>query len=124
VAAGQGAKVQIEGKDGAGLDASVSAVTDAASGAGKVAELQLALPDGAQRPAFGSAAQVTLSVAQHDGVLIIPQKAVRTAGTRRFVEYMDGLNRRIADVQVGISSGDQVEVTGGLTEGQSVLVSQ
>jgi RND family efflux transporter MFP subunit len=122
IAAGQEATVLPEGKDAQPLPATVAAVGPAESGVGLSATLQLLLPEGAPRPNFGTAAQISVKVSTKDNVLLVPEKAVRTAGTRRYVEYMDGSNRRIADVQVGIASGGEVEVVSGLQEGQTVLV--
>ena len=57
-----------------------------------------------------------------DGVVVIPKKALHTAGSRRYVQYMAGGARKTVDVTVGISSATDVEITGGLSEGQLVLV--
>jgi RND family efflux transporter MFP subunit len=121
---GQGASILLEGKDQTPIPASVLGVVPADSGVGSQAQLQLQLPEGASKPAFGASGQVTVNVQSKDNVLIVPAKAVRSAGNRRYVEYMDGSTRRIADVQVGITSGNDVEILSGLNEGQVVLVSQ
>jgi HlyD family secretion protein len=121
---GQGASILLEGKDQTPIPASVLAVVPADSGVGSQARLQLQLPEGAAKPAFGASGQVTVNVQSKDSVLIVPAKAVRSAGNRRYVEYLDGSTRRIVDVQVGITSGNDVEILSGLSEGQVVLVSQ
>jgi multidrug resistance efflux pump len=119
---GQEATVLPEGKGAQAMSGSVVWVGDSGTGAGQAAQIQLAVPDNATRPAFGSSAQVTVKVGTKDNVLLVPEKAIRSAGSRRYVEYMDGSNRRIADVQVGVVSGGQAEVVSGLQEGQTVLV--
>jgi RND family efflux transporter MFP subunit len=120
----QSAVIKAEGKDGATYAGAVTGVGASETGVGTTAELMLGLPDGTPPPAFGTSVQVTVTVGTKEGVLIVPQKAVRSAGTRRFVEYMDGPTRRIADVQLGATAGDDVEITSGLKEGQVVLVTQ
>jgi HlyD family secretion protein len=121
---GQGASYLLEGKDQTAIAASVLAVVPSDSGIGSQAQLQLELPEGAPKPAFGANGQVTVNVQSKDNVLLVPAKAIRSAGNRRYVEYLDGSTRRIADVQVGISNGTDVEILSGLSEGQVVLVSQ
>ncbi len=121
---GQSAIVQLEVKDSQPIPATVAAVTAAENGLGSVAQLQLSLPEGAPQPAFGATGQASVTVQTKENVLLVPQKAVRSAGNRRYVEFMDGTNRRIADVQVGTTSGTEVEIVGGLTEGQMVIVPQ
>jgi RND family efflux transporter MFP subunit len=121
VQAGQGVTVVVEGKNGASMPATIAEVITTEAGL-PVAVVQLQVPEGMPRPAFGTNVQLAVSVQAKENVLLIPQKAVRTAGSRRYVEYVDGTNRRIADVQTGIASGADVEVLSGLTEGQTVLV--
>jgi RND family efflux transporter MFP subunit len=124
IAIGQDAAVQFEAKDSTPVSASVTEVGPGGSGGGPAAVLRFVLPENVLAPAFGTAAQVSINVSTKENVLLVPQKAVRSAGTRRYVEYMDGNNRRVADVQVGIASGPDVEVVSGLSEGQVVLISQ
>jgi hypothetical protein len=52
----------------------------------------------------------------------VPQRAVRISGQRRYVEYLEGENRRTADVSLGISGLSDVEVVRGVREGQLILL--
>jgi multidrug resistance efflux pump len=70
----------------------------------------------------GTPAQVSVILSQKDNVVLLPRKAVKSAGARRYVEQMNGTSRRLIDVQVGISSGDDIEIVTGLMPGESVLV--
>ena len=63
-----------------------------------------------------------VTLREKDNVLIIPQKAIRSAGARRFVEVVDGQNRTMTDVEIGIVSNGQAEVISGLRQDQIVLV--
>ncbi len=73
---------------------------------------------------LGMLARVTIVVQKKDGVLIVPAKAVKTVGKRRFVEYMDGSLRRSANVEVGVVTDTDAEIVSGLTEGQVILSGQ
>jgi membrane fusion protein (multidrug efflux system) len=116
---GQNATIQLDGVQDP-VSASVVAVGNAQNGAGRVALLQPTWP-GDPVP-LGTAARVAVTVQEKQDVLLVPQKAVRSTGTRNYVQYMDGLIRRNANVEVGVSSGDMVEIVSGLTEGQLVVV--
>ncbi|MBI4494747.1 MAG: HlyD family efflux transporter periplasmic adaptor subunit [Chloroflexi bacterium] len=120
LAVGQAATVQLEGMEGAPLSASVASLAATDSGLGPVALLQVAWPT--ERPLLGTAAQVVVTVQQKDSALLVPQRAVHSAGPRRYVEYLEGASRRLADVQVGITTAGQAEILSGLSEGQQVLL--
>ncbi len=59
--------------------------------------------------------QITLQV--KPDVLIVPNGAVRTVGKRRFVEYLDGEIKRSRNVELGIVTDQETEITSGLQEG-------
>lgn len=120
VSTGQKATVQLDGDAGPPLDGSVLNVGKPDSQGGPVAQLQVAWPK--SPPVFGATAQVVLAVQEKDNVLLVPRKALRTAGTKQYVEYMDGGSRKVADVQIGIIGDDDVEVLSGLKDGQTILV--
>lgn len=103
------------------LNASVLGVTTAPFGGGQVALLSVQWPSAS--PPFGTAAQVQITIQEKQDALLVPRRAIRSAGTKSYVEYMDGTIRRIASVQVGLVSDDAVEVMSGLSEGQIVVVS-
>jgi macrolide-specific efflux system membrane fusion protein len=119
VQVGQKASVRLAGTDGDPLSASVVEITKASDGAMQSALLEVAWPTA--RPGYGKSAQVAITVAQKEDTLLVPKRAVRSAGARRYVEYLEGANRRTATVQVGIVSPSDVEILSGLTEGQLVL---
>jgi HlyD family secretion protein len=121
VAAGQDATVQLEGAgDGDALPGRVLQVAAAPSGVGRVAYVYVEWPG--DPPIFGRGAQVIATLSQHDDVLLVPEKAVRSNGARRYVEYVTGTNRKVVDVEVGITGGGSVEILRGLSEGQTVTV--
>ncbi len=70
----------------------------------------------------GELATMTALLAAADDVLLLPAAAVRDYQGRTFVviETADGSRRR-ADVQVGISDGLLLELSAGVTEGETVV---
>jgi multidrug efflux pump subunit AcrA (membrane-fusion protein) len=118
---GQKAHLVLDGQTATPLDATLVSVTpNQAAGVGRTATLQVIWPK--DPPAIGTTAQVTIIAQNKDGVLLVPKKAVRSAGTRRFVQYISGSSRKVANVEVGITSDDVAEIVSGLTEGQVVVV--
>jgi multidrug resistance efflux pump len=118
---GQKAHVVVDGTDSTPIDATLSSIAaNTAAGVGRTAALQVSWPKGT--PAIGAVAQVSIVLQNKDNVLLVPKKSVRSAGARKFVQYMSGSNRKVANVEVGIISGDMAEIISGLTEGQVVVV--
>lgn len=118
---GQTAHVVLDGPGSTPVDATlVSVAPNTTAGVGKTAMLKVTWPDKA--PAIGATAQVSIVTQHKDGVLLVPKKAVRSAGTRKFVQYVSGSSRKVANVEVGIVSSDMAEIVSGLTEGQVVIV--
>ena len=70
---------------------------------------------------MGMLARVQVTLQVKDNVLMVPNGAVRTVGKRRFVEYMDGEIKRSRNVEIGIVTDANTEVTSGLTEGMVIL---
>ncbi|MGH2354751.1 MAG: HlyD family efflux transporter periplasmic adaptor subunit [Chloroflexota bacterium] len=121
LAVGQPATVQLEVGDGQPIDASVAALSEG-EGVARTAQFQVSWAEGAA-PALGSTTKVAVTLQQKEDVLLVPEKAIRSAGDRRYVEHMDDGRRRLVDVEVGIIGGGDAEIVSGLTEGQLVLVS-
>lgn len=65
-----------------------------------------------------------LLVDRRENVITLPRKAIVSAGGQSMVYYQDsdGL-RSIKEVQVGLQTKDTVEITGGLSEGDLVILS-
>jgi len=79
-------------------------------------------PDGVLPPAAN--VTVTVTTRQHKHVLVIPHEALRTDGSLNYVYVVQGdhLVRTPVQLSGGIVTLTQVEVTGGLTEGQKVAL--
>lgn len=118
---GQKAHIIVDGSDSTPIDATLTSLAaNTAAGVGRTATLQVSWPKAA--PAIGTVAQVSIVLQNKDNVLLVPKKSVRSAGARKFVQYMSGSSRKVANVEVGIVAGDMAEILSGLTEGQVVVV--
>lgn len=73
---------------------------------------------------MGMLARVQVTLQIKPNVLIVPNGAVRTVGKRRFVEYLDGEIKRSRNVELGIVTDQDTEVTSGLQEGMEILAGQ
>ena len=120
LATGQRAVVRLEAGEGGEFDASVDTILEGENGVGRTAQLTALWPE--PSPTIGTPVQVIVTLREKDNVLLIPQKSIRSAGARRFVEVVDGQNRTMADVEIGIVSNGQAEVISGLRQDQLVLV--
>jgi RND family efflux transporter MFP subunit len=74
-------------------------------------------------PDVGHLAQVTIVTQQKDDVLLIPNAALRRFGTRKYVQTIgpDG-RRRDVDVETGMVTETETEITSGLRAGAKVIV--
>jgi multidrug efflux pump subunit AcrA (membrane-fusion protein) len=120
VAVGQVASVILEGAPDTEYTAVIVALASGPGGVGQSAQLQVNWQG--SPPLYGLAAQAGVTLQEKSDVLLVPQRAVRTSGQRRYVEYLDGDSRRTADVALGISGISEVEVIRGVREGQLILV--
>jgi multidrug efflux pump subunit AcrA (membrane-fusion protein) len=124
VVSGQKANVTLatDGPTSPPLTASVVNVTPAKNGAAPTADFQVDWGE-AGPPIVGMPVEVSVIVQEKPSALVVPKAALRQAGTRSFVEVLDGTLRKITNVQVGITASDQVEIVSGLNAGQVVLLS-
>ena len=118
VAVGQAATIQ--GAAGGSPTAAIVGLSEAPGGIGKIAQLQVdwSVP----APSFGTPVQVMFTVREKANTLLVPNRAVRSSGQRRYVEYMDGDTRRTIDVGVGIVGASDTELLTGVREGQVIVV--
>ncbi|HEY3081350.1 MAG TPA: HlyD family efflux transporter periplasmic adaptor subunit [Chloroflexota bacterium] len=72
--------------------------------------------------ALGQLAQVTVITQQKEDILLIPNTAMRRFGNRRYVQVLVDGRRRDVDVETGLVTETETEVTKGLKEGQIVIV--
>lgn len=72
---------------------------------------------------LGQLAQVTIITQQKDDIILIPNTAVRRFGNRKYVQVLGADGRRQdKDVEIGLVTETDTEITKGLREGERVIV--
>ncbi|MBX6771622.1 MAG: efflux RND transporter periplasmic adaptor subunit [Chloroflexi bacterium] len=127
VAVGQAVSLGVDVLPGQTLTGRIAAVPGGltgrpAPGADQSVQIEVSWPAGAAtRVQIGMLARGSILVRQKPDALLVPLRAIKTVGDRKFVEYMDGQIRRAQNVEVGIVSDEYAEVVSGLREGQVIL---
>jgi HlyD family secretion protein len=80
-------------------------------------------PDSDARVKVGMTANLTITTAKKDGVLLVPNTALLPKGAGHVVQVLnaDGKTTRDVDVQTGLTDGTNTEITSGLNEGDKVV---
>jgi HlyD family secretion protein len=78
--------------------------------------------DGSVRP--GMTANLAVTIAEHQNVLTLPLRAVKTQGSQKTVTVLAKGQQIQTPVGTGLSNGTSVEVTNGLQEGDIVVLNQ
>jgi len=115
---GQRAQIQIEGRTDEPWEATIMST---ANGADESPSAVLQVLWGDSPAEMGSSVQVVVTLREKADALIVPQRAIKSAGSRRYVETLEGAERRMVDVEVGILGAVDAEIVRGLREGQVVL---
>lgn len=71
------------------------------------------------RPGMGVTLRIT--TVEKKGALFVPARAVKNAGSQKFVIQMQNGQRREVVVEVGVTTGNQTEIVSGLHEGDQVV---
>jgi RND family efflux transporter MFP subunit len=72
---------------------------------------------------LGQLAQVTIITQQKDNIILIPNTAVRRFGNRKYVQVLGADGRRQdKDVEIGLVTETETEITKGVREGERVIV--
>jgi HlyD family secretion protein len=79
-------------------------------------------PGGDARVKVGMTANLTITTATKDNVLLVPNSALLPKGAGRAVQMpnADGTTREV-EVQTGLTDGTQTEILGGLSAGDQVV---
>ncbi len=83
-------------------------------------DVTIDVPDAAIRPGMTGTANVI--IASKQGVLTVPNLAIRNQGGRRFVQVVRNGKAEDADVTFGIANDSVTEVTSGLQDGDQVVL--
>ncbi|OXM50545.1 RND transporter [Amycolatopsis thailandensis] len=124
VKAGQKATVTLNSSPDKPVQATVSSVdlTPTTSGSVVSYKTKLTLTDPPEGLRPGQSASVVVTVAEAQNALSVPAAAVRTTGSRNVVTVRENGQETQRQVQVGIRGESTVQITSGLTEGESVVL--
>jgi HlyD family secretion protein len=123
---GQNATVDLDAYPGVTLDARVSDVAAAATTNQGVVNyvVTVTLDPGSTPVKFGMTANANIITARKDNVLLVPNRAIRAEGSKRFVTVQkpNGASEEV-EIKTGMANDQETEVMSGLNEGQPVLIS-
>jgi macrolide-specific efflux system membrane fusion protein len=68
------------------------------------------------------AANVDITAQRKDNVLILPNRAFETVGTRQYVTVLDNGKTTKVEVETGLSNTTDTEVVSGVNDGQVVVI--
>ena len=102
----------------------IESILPAADAATRSIEVRIALPNPGGRLRPGMTAEVEISDPSVREVLFVPSEAVIRTGRRTvIITAIAGGRYDPVEVELGVESGDRIEVRGGLTAGQRVVAS-
>jgi membrane fusion protein (multidrug efflux system) len=117
---GQPARVTVDARPGRVYAGIVREVIPVAEGLSRSSRVRIAIRGGQDLP-VGAFARATLPVAQHSGIVVVPNDAVLSeAGVHYVFTIVDGKARR-RNIELGIREGDRVQVASGLRPGDRVI---
>jgi HlyD family secretion protein len=124
VAVGQRFSITFDGLPGREWEGLIDAVGPGLRDVGgrEVGEVRGVIARAAEGVPFGASVNARIIVGEKPLALVMPRAALQRDGDRRYV-YVDRAGRaQPRDVSVGLVGLTQVEVTGGLTEGERVVL--
>lgn len=74
----------------------------------------------ALRPGMGATVKIT--TVEKKGVLLVPSRAIKNAGTQHIVTVRDAGGTRNVVVEIGLSDGERTEIVSGLSEGTTIVI--
>jgi HlyD family secretion protein len=85
--------------------------------------VRVSFPDSDARVKVGMTANLTITTAKKDGVLLVPSTALLPKGAGQSVQVLsaDGTTTNEVDVQTGLTDGLNTEITSGLKSGDKVV---
>ncbi len=125
VQVGQEVTIDLDAYPGAPITARVAEVASVATTAQGVVNyvVTLTLNPGDVPVKIGMTANANVVVAKKENVLLVPNRAVRAVGNKRFVTIQKG-PEQVEDIEVklGLANDMETEVLSGLQEGQPLVV--
>ena len=122
VSAGDVAEVEVDAYPGEKFNGRIARVAPVLDPATRTAAMEVEIPNGDNKLKPGMYARINLTVEERKGTLVAPKNAVIDFENRRGVWMPNDENRaKFVAVQLGIDGGDNVEITGGLKEGDQFV---
>jgi RND family efflux transporter MFP subunit len=122
VQAGQAAQISVSAYPGQTFNGKVTLIAPTVDPKSRTAQVKIQPDaDAAAKLRPGMFAQVNIVTERKPGVLTVPRSALLPGSEAAVMAVVDGQVKRVP-VQVGSRSGDQVEITGGLKEGDQVVL--
>lgn len=94
----------------------------ATRGGGTAFEVEISLPENNQKKfKVGMNGDAEIILAEKEGVLTVPLEALKTREGKTYVQVVEGRSIKEVEVQRGLESETNVEITEGLWQGQIVI---
>ncbi len=101
----------------------VARFTDSLDTSTRTMQVEIDVPNPNYHLDAGMYAEVTLSANSRPNALTVPIEAIQRGENKTTVLVVDAQNRvQLREVQVGVESSNNVEILGGLNEGEQVIV--
>jgi multidrug efflux pump subunit AcrA (membrane-fusion protein) len=71
---------------------------------------------------LGSTVDISIPIESHKNVVVIPKNGLQRAFGIPIIRIMDGDSKKEFNVETGIETDTEIEITSGLEEGQMVIV--
>nr|WP_277998754.1 efflux RND transporter periplasmic adaptor subunit [Moorella sulfitireducens] len=119
---GQEVTVEVPAATAGSLKGRVDSVSPAADTISRLYKIKIGLPDAPAEVKPGMAATVTYITRQVDDALLVPKNAVVKSGAQDVVYTVVDGRAAGRPVTTGIADDTNIEITGGLAEGEMVIV--
>ncbi len=122
VQVGQRARVSVDAYAQEEFQGTVTKVSPVVSIENRAAPIEILLENGSGRLKSGMFAHVSLVLAVHEGVPVVPREAVLGKNAERFVYVVEDGKAALRPVTLGVRQGPSYEITSGLTAGDRVVI--
>jgi RND family efflux transporter MFP subunit len=121
VSAGDIAKVEVDAFPGETFNGRIARVAPVLDPATRTAQIEVEIPNPANRLKPGMYARVNLTIEQRANALVVPANAIVDREGQRGVFLANNNTAAFRPVQIGIEDSARVEILGGVTEGDQVI---
>jgi multidrug efflux pump subunit AcrA (membrane-fusion protein) len=122
ISKGQIAEVRVDAYPEELFSGKVSRVSPLVNPGSRTAPVEISMANPGHRLKSGMFARVNIAVKEHKDVLTLPRRAILEKGEKKMVFVVEGALARKREVQTGIIRKERVEITGGLKEGERIVI--